>query len=547
MKAHLNCIEPFVRRLLILGVVALSAPAQMPKSEPANLCSVEGQVVDAATGAPVPKALLTLRDRISSAPNDRPDFFTTTSDAAGRFVFRELQPGSYDLAGGARGYVLLASYNARQPRRSGTRFSLAPGQNLTGITLRLTPNSAVSGRIVDEDGDPMSSLQVQLLRVSYRSGKRELVVDGSHKAGTDDRGLYRIWGVTPGKYYLSAVYPPARPTEDARYVPTYYPGTIDEAAAAPIDMGPATELESINLSLSKVRTVRVRGRVLDVASPHVFLRRESIVSGDERNYTSVSVGPDGQFEFRGLLPGTYTLVARTNDVDRRASALRSVTVGAADLDGLTISMLPAILITGHVSVDGESRADLSNTRIELRSYPNAEAWGAPTGTATKDATTRIVGVDPDRYKVIVPDTPDGFYLKAVRLGGRDLPGQVLDVTAGGPAQIEVVLSPKAASVTGTVALASSDEPAAEVTVVLIPQEKERRDDPLAYLRTMTDDSGKFTIRNIVPGEYRAFAWEDVEYGIYMDPDFIRPIESKGVAVTLAESAAMSVKLNAIAP
>jgi hypothetical protein len=102
-------------------------------------------------------------------------------------------------------------------------------------------------------------------------------------------------------------------------------------------------------------------------------------------------------------------------------------------------------------------------------------------------------------------------------------------------------------VTGTVSLADSDEPAVQATVVLIPQEKERRNDPLAFLRSMTDESGKFTIRNIVPGEYKAFAWEDVEYGIYMDPDFIRPIDGKGVAVTLPESARISVKLIAIAP
>jgi hypothetical protein len=542
MKAHLNCLEPAVLRLLIWGVVALSAPAQMLKPEPASLCSMEGQVVDAATGAPVRKARLTLwRD---SALNTSSEIPTATSDATGSFIFRDIQPGAYELVGDARGYVPLTTYTARQARRAGTLFSLTPAQRLTGIVLRLTRNSAVSGRIVDEDGDPISSVEVQLLRVSYRSGKRVLVE--VNKASTDDRGRYRIWGEGPGKYYLSAVHPWAQSTQDARYVPTYYPGTIDEAAAAPIDMVPDAELENIDLTLSKVRTVRVRGRVLDVGSVAVFMRREGIVSGDQPDYTPVSVGPDGQFEFRGVRPGAYTLLAQTHEVERRASAPCSVTVGAADLDGLTISVLPAVLITGHVSADG-GKVDLSNTRIGLRAYPDAEAWGDPTGTATKDGTTRIAGVIPGRYKVIVPETPDGFYLKGVRQGGRDLPGQVLDVTAGGPAQIEVLLSPRAASVTGTVFLADSDEPAVQATVVLIPQEKERRDDPLAYLRTMTDDSGKFTIRNILPGEYKAFAWEDVEYGIYMDPDFIRPVDGKGVAVTLPESARISVKLIAIGP
>jgi hypothetical protein len=91
-------------------------------------------------------------------------------------------------------------------------------------------------------------------------------------------------------------------------------------------------------------------------------------------------------------------------------------------------------------------------------------------------------------------------------------------------------------------LPDSDRPASEVTVVLIPAR-----DQLVYPRATTDDSGRFAIRDIPPGEYRAFAWlsADDNY-IYMDPDFIRPLESQGVTVTLTEGGQANIKLILIA-
>jgi hypothetical protein len=140
----------------------------------------------------------------------------------------------------------------------------------------------------------------------------------------------------------------------------------------------------------------------------------------------------------------------------------------------------------------------------------------------------------------------GFYLKAIRLGNQELSGGILDLSAGPPAQLEVILSAKAASVTGTVFLPDSDRPASEVTVILIPQEKEHKESLSAYPKGATDDSGKFTIRDIPPGEYRAFTWDSVDNNIYMDPDFIRPLESKGVTVTLTEGGQADIKLILIA-
>jgi hypothetical protein len=130
------------------------------------------------------------------------------------------------------------------------------------------------------------------------------------------------------------------------------------------------------------------------------------------------------------------------------------------------------------------------------------------------------------------------------MGSRELPGQILEL--GAPAEIQVILSAKTASTAGLVHREDSGQPAPGATVVLIPQEKERREDGHAYLTATTDDSGRFTVRNVPPGEYRAFAWESLHLCCeYMDPDFLRPLDSKGVPLTLTEGSVTSIELTAI--
>jgi protocatechuate 3,4-dioxygenase beta subunit len=493
--------------------------------------------------------LLTLLRKTKSAVGSGFDTPRTTApDAGGQFRFQNIPPGEYSLMGEARGYLRLAEFTNWQPRRSGTVLSLAAGQKLSGIVLRLVPSAAVSGRIVDEDGDPLKSVQVQLWRITYFPGRRALTTANAERSSTDDRGVYRVAGITPGKYYLSAAPSgdvPNWPPDDARYVQAFYPGTLDPAVAAPIDVAPGAELENIGFKLSKVQTVHVGGRVLSAAAADVSLSPESIVSNS--HYSTSSILPDGRFDFDGVLPGTYNLLVRIREGEHRGWAYRPLTVGPTGVDGLTLSLNPGASITFRMRVDGGGgAADLSKLAIQL--------WPVDQGPAltyseapTKDGTFKIDDIAPGRYRVAPSMAPAGFYLKTVRSENGNLSGRILDLTVGAPAQVEALFSPKAASVTGTVFFSGSESPAPEATVVLIPQEKERREDLSAYQRTTTDDFGRFTIGGLPPGEYRAFAWESVDSfnRIYMDPEFIGPLESKGSAVTLAESDRADIKLTLI--
>jgi hypothetical protein len=132
-----------------------------------------------------------------------------------------------------------------------------------------------------------------------------------------------------------------------------------------------------------------------------------------------------------------------------------------------------------------------------------------------------------------------------RIDSRALPGNILEL--GGAAEVEVVLSPANAGVTGVVRTGGADAPAAGAQVVLIAQDEGRLVEADVYLVTTADDSGKFSFSGVVPGEYKAFAWEKLTGCCdYMEPAFLRSVESRGVTVTLDEKTSANIELSAIA-
>ena len=110
--------------------------------------------------------------------------------------------------------------------------------------------------------------------------------------------------------------------------------------------------------------------------------------------------------------------------------------------------------------------------------------------------------------------------------------------------MELVLAPNAGVAAGMVQN-DQQQPAPGATVVLVPQELERRDQPQYYRTATTDAAGAFSLRNLDPGQYKAFAWTDIEPGAYFDPDFLRPVENRGESITIREGSQENTKLKLI--
>ena len=188
-----------MRRMGALLLLPLALSAQ---TRPDDLCSISGQVTNAVTGEPVRRALVYMR-RIDMSPGVTNVQVTQsgTTDAAGRFALSGIAPGKYRLSAERSGF-LTTQYGSRGPNKAGTLLTLEPGQKSSDMTMRLTPHGVIAGRVLDEEGEPVSNANVQVLRQQYMQGRKELVRTGG--GSTNDLGEYRVFGLPPGRYFVSA-------------------------------------------------------------------------------------------------------------------------------------------------------------------------------------------------------------------------------------------------------------------------------------------------------------------------------------------------------
>ena len=539
-----------------LLLLPLALAAQTKTDDP---CAVSGQVSNAATGEPVRRALVSLR-RIDMSPGvtNIQVTNTVTTDAAGRFAIAGIAPGKYRLSAERSGFI-TAQYGSRGPGKAGNLLTLEPGQKSSDLAIRLTPHAVIAGHVLDEEGDPVASANVQVSRQQYMQGRKQIAqMNGT---STNDLGEYRLFGLVPGRYYVSATTRPnpMLPQTEDEYVTTFFPRTTDVAAAAPIDVGPGAQLRNIDITLAKMHTVTVKGRVVNEVRPpasgetaprtnlNVMLSvRNAMVAGG--GFTrGASVTPQGTFEFRGVTPGSYFVVAAINAPGKSITARTAIQVGGVNLEGISLTIRGGVPVSGHLRVEGETTQSIASVRLLLQP---ADLGGLmfgpmPTQQVKPDGSFQLDDVGADRYTVSLAGLPEGFYVKSVRSANLDVLAAGLEIAGISPAPLDVVLSPNAGQVAGTVLDSRTQKAAAMMMVVLVPQEKERREREAFYQTATTDFSGQFTFKSVAPGEYRVYAWEEAEYGAWMDPDFMKPLESRGEAVSIQEGGRQAIQVNLI--
>ena len=532
----------------------LLAMAALPGQEkPPEKCSVSGRVSNAATGEPLRKAQVVLHPLNAGRPNLLP--YGAITDTSGAFSLSDVDPGQYALTAEHTGFV-NGSYGAQQPGHGGTPLTLTPGQVLKDADIRLTPQGIVSGRIVDEDGDPVANAMVQLLRYSYVQGKRQLMAIGARP--TNDLGEYRLYEVPPGRYLVTATWRgalwrgqyrniPGGP--DGAYAPTYYPGTTDPATAVPIQVAAGSQMQGINLTLTKTPVVTISGKVVYAGGDPSARNTMVLLSprGDawvaSPNSTSIQ-DPQGRFELHSVIPGAYILMAESWADGQRYTARQPVNVGNANLDGISLTLLPGVRLAGVVRLDGAGQTDLSKVRIFLLpTETNLSTMGTPSAPAKTDGTFVLSNVGPDSYTVGVAGAPDNCYLKSIRMGPQEIGDDTVDLGRGDSGPLEVLLSPAGGQVYADVVNAKQ-QAGAGAEVVLIPDPPRRGRTDL-YQSATADQRGNVILRGIAPGPYRLYAWESVEDGAWLDPDFLRNYENQGQAVTIGENSREGVQLNLI--
>jgi len=253
---------------------------------------------------------------------------------------------------------------------------------------------------------------------------------------------------------------------------------------------------------------------------------------------------DGTFEFPAVPPGSYYLVAQApGPAQQRVTARVPVDVGSSDVSNVAVRLQPAMSVSGKVTVDSTQPAvRLSSVRLTFTpSDPGPGNQGRNGQPQLADDGTFQTDLSADAYLVEAGGLPDGYYLKSVKLAGREMPDATLDLSYGG-GPIDVVLAPTAGDVTGSVQNARN-EAATGVQVTVVPTTFSLRRDMNKLVTT--DASGNFTLHGLPPGDYKVFAWEEVETNAWMDRDFRQPFESLSASVRVQESTTPTVTLRLI--
>jgi hypothetical protein len=241
----------------------------------------------------------------------------------------------------------------------------------------------------------------------------------------------------------------------------------------------------------------------------------------------------GQFEFRGVAPGTYILSVNYFDGGNRYAAQTTLDVGRSPVEGITLTIGPGEVLEGAVKIEGGAPlpegADL-RIALENRDVP---MFGAAFGEVKDDLSFKVSNVQPGVVQVRLMGLPGGFYLKAVRYGQEDVLANGLDLTRGAAGALEVTISPAAARVEGVV-LDAKQQPLKGASVVLAPDLAAPPPRGDLFRSATTDQNGQYRLESVPPGKYRLFAFEDLEEGAYQDVDFLKQHESKAEKLDLAE-------------
>ena len=516
------------RHCLALLLVPLGLGAQEQR------CLVEGMVANSVTSEPVRRALITL-GRASGSGS-----YTVATDPLGKFVIANLEPGTY---------VVSAERSGFAPVRRAATITLGPGERSSGVMVLMTPHAVITGRVTDEDGEPAIGADVQVSTLGYSQGRKMLSRVGG--GSTNDLGEYRVFGLAPGRYYVSAsIRSNPLPNSQEEYVTTYYPKTTDAGAAIPLEVAAGAQLRNIDVTLTKARTVFVRGKVscdveaqkrilMVTLAPQIVMGIASTGIGSRGG----AVRPDGSFEIRNVPTGSYMLTGMANLDNKTLSTRMPLQVGGTNIENLQLSIRAGMTVKGRVRVEGRQPEDLPSFNVGLQpSYTGGILYGnVPRVRTQPDGTFQLDDVGADHYDLYVTGMPDGHYLKSAYSGSIDVRANGIEAAAG-MAPLEIVISPNAGGLDGTVMDPGTQKPAMSAAVVLIPRDRDRSE---LYRNVQSDQAGRFHFKNLVPGEYRIYAWEEVPQYAWMDPDFMRPLESKGEAITIPEGSPQSVQLTMI--
>jgi protocatechuate 3,4-dioxygenase beta subunit len=518
--------------LLFFTAVSIGNAAPLP-----DTASVHGTVTNAASGEGLRKAYL----RLAPVAGKGDGYAAVTNDQ-GTFEMEKIEPGSYRLSAECVGFL--------DAENAGMELRLSAGDSVTGIEIKLVPQAVLSGRVLDEDGDPWPNANIALYHSVWSKGRRHLEFASSSEV--DDRGEFRISGLSPGRYYVQAEpdrmweqqhHPDVNGQPAMRQQPTWYPSAPDVESAAPITVAAGQQFAGLDLRLrrgvgSKLRITGKLTGLQDIPAPvgdprwagrGISAQRvPSVTSEDGRSGT---IQPDGSFEIDGVSHGTYDVRVRQG-FPWMVLGHAKVQVDDRDVENVAVELHPPQNLRVTVRVDdGAAKPPRDAVYLEYVE-PGIEPFVDDKG----DGSLEIENLGLGLYQVFVKDSArKQVYLKTLRYGNAESNDGTFTLSSYG-VPLELTLSTRGAKLSGTVT-----GKAAMPKVILIPDTADIARREYATRTALFDQNGVFTIEAIAPGSYKLYAFENVPEGTWLDPEFLKEVESSGTPFEFAEGDAKTVQ------
>jgi Carboxypeptidase regulatory-like domain len=551
-------------------------PRDRREPEAKGSAEIRGRVVAAETANPLRRVQIRLMASELRMPR------LATTDAEGRYVFRELPAGRYTVNASKPGYVSL-QYGQRRPFEQGRPIELVDKQVVDKVDFSLPRGGVLTGRIVDEFGDPVSDVAVGAMQLRYMGGRRR-PVNAGRQSMTDDLGQFRIWGLPPGEYIVSATLRSfniveaqmlsGATNEASGYAATYYPGTGNVAEAHRVSVTLGGEASVAEFALLPVRTAKITGTVVDAEGKafregFVSLMQNHPVGGGEGMMFfggmggGGRIGPDGSFTLSNVTPGEYALQARV----RRSKpgeapgpeftmpgqgemAMMTVNVAGEDLVGLVLVATKGARMTGRVTFEGA--APTASSTETLRIFAQATGgepmmmMGGMPARIGLDGKFELTGLHGRR--LLRAMGASGWHLKSVSVDGRDMVDTPIEFKGSEEiTNVEIVLTSTAVQIGGTVT-GSDGKPAKDYSVVVFPEDKALWTPESRYFsQARPDQDGRFKVVGL-PGEtYLVAALEYVDSHEWRDPEFLEGLRAAATRVTAADGETKDVPLKLVQP
>jgi hypothetical protein len=477
---------------------------------------------------------------------------------------KELLAGRYTLNASKAGYVGVA-YGQRRPEQPGTLLEILDGQIVEKIAFALPRGGVITGRILDEYGEAIAGAQVSAMRFRYVNGARRLAPAGG--GSTDDLGAFRIYGLVPGEYYVSAAVRSqaammapsgnASTSIDDGYAATYFPGTANPSEASRVTVKAAQEATNISFGLIAARTSRVSGRALSSSGEPLVQAFITAMPADRFAMGPVGMHSgmtraDGSFQIAGLAPGTYNVTLRPRGAqDANAEfANQRVVVNNEDVDNVILVARRGAIARGIIVTDDNTPLPIRPQQASVFARP-AEPESMPMGGNMQvhdDWTFEITGLSDQRVLGAgLAEAPD-WSLKSVMWQGQDVidtpiefvPGQTLD-------GFQITFSRKRTDLSGGIA-GDRGAPVTDATVIVFSENPDRWGYATRYVRTARpSQDGRYSIKGMPPHDYLVVAVREVEPGQWQDPEFLESVRGQAMRVSLDEGETKVQDLKVVRP